>query len=157
MWAILLVSLMVAAAIHSRFSTTRKSELFLVYLLAGYCGIAQIAFGLAMLLAPAEWQLAHMPRVQPDNPAMTWVAFLWIGMGTIGALTIWLRGIYIVAPLVGWSIFWSGATLAHSIHDGPITVLGFLHMFAVHGLIAILLVSLGLAFRRKFRDQPREA
>lgn len=159
MWIILLIVLMAAAAIHSKFgkSGTPAPELFLVYLLAGYCGIAPIAMGVAMLVASPEWQLAHLPRVQPGNPVMTWFAFLWIGMGAIGALSIRFRGTYLIAPLVGWTIFWAGGNLAHIIHDPsdghPLTVHGFLHLFVAHGLIALLLVGFGVAMWRRTRPQ----
>ena len=153
MWIGFLVALIVAATIHSRFSRTSKAELYLVYLLAGYCGIAQVAFGLAMLFAPAEWQLAHMPRVQPYNPSMAWVAFLWLGMGAIGTMTIWLRGVFMVAPLVAWMIFWTGATVAHSVYDGQLTPHSFIHIFAGHGLVAVLLASFAASLWRASRTQ----
>lgn len=160
MWIVLLIVLMAAAAIHSKLAAgsgrTRASELFLVYLLAGYCGLAPIALGLATFIASPEWQIAHIPRVQPGNPLMTWFALLWLGMGAVGTLSIWLRGPYLIAPLVGWSIFWGGATFAHVAHDPseahPLTAHGFAHIFVAHGLIAILLIGLGIATWRGSRQ-----
>jgi hypothetical protein len=160
MWIILLIVLMAAAAVHSRLaagkSRTPPSELFLVYLLAGYCGIAPIITGLALFVAPPDWQIALMPRAQPGNPLTAWFAVLWLGMGAIGTLTIWLRGVYLVAPMVGWSIFWGGATFAHAIHDPtdahPLTAVGFTHIFIAHGLIAILLVAFGVVSWRGRRQ-----
>ena len=162
MFLIFLILCLLGATLHSLLgksrSRERTAELFAVYMLAGYCGIAQILFAAALVFAPAEWQMAHLPEVQPGNPVMAWFACLILGLGTIATMTIRHRGAFLAAPLIAWAIFWTGATFAHSIHDHsdahPLTAHSFLGVFVTHGLVAlILIVSGGVLWRARHRSE----
>lgn len=148
MFFYLLLVLVAVAAIHAavtrRRSTTTLAELLLIYLLAGYCGVAQLGMGIAALVAPAE-VAAHM-GVPAGNPIQLWTSFLLLGMAAIGILSIWLRGSYLVAPVVGWSIFFLGATYAHvytdALNGAPIDGAAVLRAFVNHGMVSVLLIGL---------------
>ena len=146
MWFALLVLSLVAASIHLRLrpaaSKAASAELVLVYLLAGYCGIAQIIRSIVVLVTGAPL-MAHI-QFTPGDPAVIWLAFFGLGLGAIGALSIWRRGGFLLAPVVAWSIFWVGTTFAHirmdAWHGVTNSWLGLGWAFATHGLIAVLLV-----------------
>jgi hypothetical protein len=146
MWFALLIVSLIAAAIHVRVrrlsSRSATAEVFLVYLLAGYCGFAQIARAFAILAKGAPL-MAHVQFTSGD-PAVMWLAFFSLGCGALGALSIWKRGDYLLGPVVAWSIFWIGTTFAHlrmdEWHGISNSTLGVLWAFATHGLIALLLV-----------------
>lgn len=146
MWFALLIISMIAAAIHVRLrppgSRAGTAEVFLVYLLAGYCGFAQIVRAFAILAKGAPL-MAHV-QFTPGDPAVMWLAFFSLGCGVIGALSIWRRGDYLLAPVVTWAIFWTGTTFAHlrmdEWHGMSNSWLGVTWAFATHGLIAVLLV-----------------
>lgn len=146
MWFALLVLSLVAAAIHIRVrpagSKAASAELVLVYLLAGYCGFAQIIRAFAILVKGAPL-MAHV-QFTPGDPAVMWLAFFSLGCGVIGALSIWKRGNFLLAPVVVWTIFWTGTTFAHlrmdEWHGITNSWVGVAWAFATHGLIAVLLV-----------------
>lgn len=146
MWFALLIVSLVAAAVHVRVrpaaSRAASAEVYLVYLLAGYCGFAQIVRAFAILAKGAPL-MAHV-RFTPGDPAVLWLAFFSLGCGAIGALSIWKRGEFLLAPVVTWSIFWTGTTYAHLRMDAWHGITnawsGVAWAFATHGLIAVLLV-----------------
>lgn len=146
MWFIFIILSIVAAIVHARLTQPRTrqrlAELCLVYLLAGICGILQIAFGFAILLA-GDRVAAHM-HVPPGNPEQVWMAYLVFGMGVIGTLAIWLRGRCLIAPALGWAIFFAGATYAHinasAIAGHPPSFSSLSTIFLSHGLTSLLLV-----------------
>lgn len=147
MWFALLVLSLIAAAIHVRVRKTDSraaaAEVFLVYLLAGYCGIAQIVRAFAILVKGAPL-MAHV-QFTPGDPAVMWLAFFSLACGVVGALSIWKRGDYLLAPVVAWAIFWTGTTFAHirmdEWHGITNSWVGIAWAFATHGLIAVLLVT----------------
>ena len=157
MWLALLALCFIAAAVHLRFGKPRSraaaAELFLVYVLAVYCGIAQIVRSVIVLVTGAP----VMPHVQftPGDPAVLWLAFFGLGCGAIGVLSVWKRGEFLLAPVVAWSIFWVGTTFAHvemdQWHGITSSWLMLAWTFATHGLIAVALVVLYTLSRR----QPR--
>ena len=158
MWLIFLAGLLVAGVIHARLmhkTTAQTLELVLVYLLAGYCGVGQIAMAAGALVMPDH--IAEHMGMPPGNPIMVWTAFLLLGMGVIGTMTIWLRGNFLVGPIVAWTIFWAGATYAHinaeAVAGHPVTPTDFAWNFAAHGFIAVLLIGLSLAYWRASRGR----
>lgn len=160
MWFALLVVSLIAAAIHVRVRPTGSkgaaAEVFLVYLLAGYCGLAQIVRAFAILIKGAPL-MAHV-QFTPGDPAVMWLAFFSLGCGVIGTLTIWRRGDFLLAPVVAWAIFWTGTTFAHlrmdEWHGITNSWLGIAWAFATHGLIAVLLV---VFYTLSLRRPPLEA
>ena len=161
MWMSLLTLLLVAGVYHAAQTRSRgwggRAEILLVYVLVGYCGISQIGMGIAALVASPDWLAAIMPRAATGGALITWAAFMWIGMGVVATLSIWLRGVYLVGPVVGWSIFWIGATYAHMARDfdaanapGLAAIFG---IFMMHSFVGFLLLGCGLASWRA----PRHA
>jgi hypothetical protein len=155
MWFALLVLSMLAAAVHlrARRTTSRAApaEIFLVYLLAGYCGFAQILRAVAILVKGAPF-MAHV-KFTPGDPAVLWLAFFSLGCGVIGAMSIWKRGDFLLGPVVAWSIFFVGVTFAHlrmdEWHGLSNSWLGVVWAFATHTLIAVLLVVFYVASVRR--------
>jgi hypothetical protein len=160
MWFALLILSLVAAGIHLNSRPARpkaaSAELVLVYLLAGYCGFAQIARSIAVLVL-GQPLMGHV-QFTPGDPAVMWLGFFGLGCGLIGALTIWRRGSFLLAPVLVWSIFWTGTTLAHIRLDGWNDVVeswpSMLWIFATHGLIAVLLVVFYLLSIRRADALP---
>ena len=74
---------------------------------------------------------------------MQFLCFTFLGMSTIAILSIWLRGQYLIAPTVCWSIFWLGATYVHLANayaaKGYLTLHFFFIVFFSHGIVAVLL------------------
>ncbi len=146
MFVALLVLLLVAAAVHTAASGRRSrqavAQLFLLYVLVGYCGVAMIgvaAFGLASPDRFAAW--LGWPA---GNPFQQFGSFALLGMGVASILSLWLRGPYLVGPAVAWAVFFAGATVGHLADLGQRGVSHgtALHVFATHTAITLLLVAL---------------
>jgi len=161
MWQLIELSLLGAGAAHAYFtpgrSPARFAEMMLVYLLAGYCGVTMFAVGVMAVVNP-DWVAVNMAQVPPGNAVMIWAGFFFIGLAIISIMTIWLRGIFLIAPVLTWSIYWAGATYAHLVadqHNGhALTQAAVLDTFISHGLIAVILLVLsGLLWR--YSSMPR--
>ena len=79
------------------------------------------------------------------GPVQQFFDFAFLGMATIALLSAWFRGPSLVAPTLGWSIFWFGATyihLADHYATGSLTFGVVLRVFSSHGLIALAMISL---------------
>jgi hypothetical protein len=146
MWFALLVLSLVAAGIHLNSRPARpkaaSAELVLIYLLAGYCGFAQIIRSIAVLVR-GQPLMGHV-QFTPGDPAVMWLGFFGLGCGVIAAISIWRRGNFLIAPVIVWSVFWTGTTFAH-IRLGDWNQVSetwpwMLWTFATHGLIAVLLI-----------------
>jgi len=152
MWFLMLIAALIAGFIHSRwrgYPRARCAETMLVWVLATYCGIAQLLLGSAMLIHQSPIVLP----VEIDPAVMLWVGLLIVGAGATGTLSIFRRGDFLLAPVVSWSIFWGGATFAHLNFDSVHGHAGGLHaalwIFATHGLVAVVLVTLYVLSRRR--------
>ncbi len=148
MGLIFLVVILGAAALHAFKTKARTSqrwiELFLVYLLVGYCGL--FVFGVSIFGLVDGEQLAKTFGFSTGGPFMQFLCFTFLGMSTIAILSIWLRGQYLIAPTVCWSIFWLGATYVHLANafaaKGYLTFHFSLIVFFSHGIVAVLLLGL---------------
>lgn len=149
MFHMLLPAVVLAGLVHGLLTRNkglgRVPEMMLVWLLAVYCGLAQIAVGTVMVVNP-DWVATHMARVPPGNPVMLWAGFLYLGLAIIATMTVKLRGTFILGPVIAWSIFWIGATYAHvqaEIANGTgVSAHGFAAIFIAHGLVGIILIAL---------------
>ena len=145
MFLLLLAALIVAAGSqigYSRPTPRRASELMMVYLLVGYCGIPMLLVGGFSIIQP-DLTAAHL-GFAGGNPFQSFVAVAVLGMGTIATMSARMRGRFLVAPAVCWTVFFSGATVIHLAdygHRGTLTHGSALLIFATHGLIAILLLG----------------
>ena len=115
MGLIFLVVILGAAVVHALKTKARTSqrwrELFLVYLLVGYCGL--FVFGISIFGLVDGEQLARTFGFSTGGPFLQFLCFTFLGMSTIAILSIRFRGQYLIAPTVCWSIFWLGATYVH--------------------------------------------
>ena len=155
MFLVLLVALIVAALVHARFrgppTAERIAELVVVYVLVGYCGLPQLALGLSMVVSSDA--VAHLSRVSDPGELLPWLSWLYAGSGLIAVLAYRLRGDYLLAPVLLWSIFFAGATWAHfhteGVHGRTPGLHGALWIVASHGLVsAVLLGGWWIARRR---------
>lgn len=143
-----IAALLVAGIVHARVRKMTAPgsawEMMLVYLLAAYCGILQITTSISMLADPD--QLAAHIGFPPGNPIQVFAAFMLMAAGVSAALSIWLRGIYLVGPAVTWAVFFYGATYAHlytaRFNGLEITTARALEAFLTHGLVSTILLAL---------------
>jgi len=161
MWQLIEVSLLGAGAVHAYVtpnrSPARVAEMMLVYLLAGYCGVTMFAVGLMAVINP-DWVAVNMAHVPPGNAVMIWAGFFFLGVSAVSIMTIWLRGVFLIAPVIVWSTYWAGATYAHLVAEQqgghPLTSDVVFQTFVSHGLIAVILLVLsGLLWR--YSTMPR--
>ena len=161
MWQLIELSLLAAGAVHAYVtpgrSPARFAEMMLVYFLAGYCGATMFAVGVVAVVNP-DWVAVNMAQVPPGNAVMIWAGFFFLGVSLISMLTIWLRGVFLIAPVLTWSIYWAGATYAHLVADEKnghaITSDVVLDTFFSHGMVAVILLALsGLLWRSSSAPQ----
>ena len=160
---VLIVVLLIAALVHARLrypvTPGATSELILVYILAGYCGVQQIALGAGILLTGGRI-MSHFGFQAGNQPIFLWVSFLLLGGGLMSMLAIWKRDSYLLAPVLMWSVFFAGATYGHiqlnEVNGTSATWASMAKIFASHGLISVLLIALYLVSRayRAHRTTP---
>ena len=151
-WEIALLSILAAGALHGYLTRDRGPgripEMMLVYLLTAYCGVLQIVVAGALLCDP-DWVAIHMTHTPPGDPIMAWTAFVYLGLAATAVLAPWFRGAYLVAPTLGWAIYWAGATYAHAVvalaeNRGKLANI-IAGAFISHGIVAVILAGLALA------------
>jgi hypothetical protein len=142
---LLLAASLVAVAIHAMLlkerTTRRIGEIAMLYILAGYCGVAMLASSL-FSLANAE-RFARMHGFPTGSPFQDFTAVAMLGMSILSLLALWYRGTYLIAPAVCWAVFFGGATWIHAkdLGDkGAFTHGGLIAIFVTHGLISVLLI-----------------
>src|SRR5262249_13933912 len=129
----------IGATIHSVIAsragrTGRSVELFLVYLLAGYYGVAMILAGVVQLLNPEA--IARLKGWPASAPLQTLYAFALFGLAVSAILGIWWRGRYLMAPAISGSVLLLGGAYVHGseilargvfdvARDGPEMLLDF--------------------------------
>jgi hypothetical protein len=151
LFILLLLVVLIAIAIHWYRSPARTPErlgvLTLLYVLVGYCGVPMLLISVWNLADPA---LA--PRLlgfAADNPFQTFLGWAYLGMSLIATAALRWRGAYLIGPALVWATFFAGATSIHLAdlgERGALTHSGALGIFAMHGLISLLLLGgLGLS------------
>ena len=158
MFLVLLLALLVAATVHAMISRRRSrqelAELFLLYVLVGYCGFAMfLVSGFSLLAGDRVAAWLGWPL---NNPFQQFLSFALLGLATAAILSIRYRDTYLVGPVVAWSVFFIGATYGHL---GDLSQRGVshgtaLHVFTTHTSIPILLLGLlalsgAVSFRRR--------
>lgn len=123
-------------------------ELFLVYLLAGYYGVAMILAGVIQVLNPEG--IARLKGWPASPPLQTLYAFALFGLAVSAILSIWWRGRYLLAPAISGSVLLFGGAYVHGSEmlargafalptDGPEILLDF----AVPMTILVLAATYG--------------
>lgn len=140
MFLILLGLLVAAAAIHaSRLEVRtrqRVAEVFLRWLLAGYCGVPMAAVSLGILVIPDH--VAEMLPLGEPGPLAAFFGWAYLGMSVPAVMAVQRRGAFLLGPAVVWAVYLVGATLVH-LHGGGhgVGFAGFLHTIATHGLVGV--------------------
>lgn len=147
MFVLMLLLLVVAAIVHARRTgpagSARIAECVLVYVLVGYCGLAQLVVGGATLLS--DELVRHLARVSDVGEVLPWFASMYVGAALAAVLAVRLRGDYLIGPVLVWSAFFAGATWAHlhteAVHGRGTGLHATLWIFAAHGLVSAVLLS----------------
>lgn len=146
MFVILLLMLIAAGTLHARLTgprtARRTAECILVYVLAGYCGFAQVIVGGATFVSPDL--VAHLARVADVGETLPWFGSMYVGAALAALLAVRLRGDYLIGPVIVWAAFFAGATWAHlhteAVHGRAPGLHGSLWIFASHGLVSVTLL-----------------
>jgi hypothetical protein len=145
MFVILLAVVLVAASIHvarlDERTTPRIGEIGLLYLLVGYCGVPMVVVSVGSLVSPDH--AADVLGFPAGNPFQTFLGFALLGMSLLSLLALRYRRTFLIAPAICWSVFFAGATFIHLKDFGARGALShgdIFHIFASHGLVALLLV-----------------
>jgi hypothetical protein len=147
MFTLLLFSMIAAGMVHAHFAgvaaPARVAEYMLVYVLVGYCGIAQLAVGASAFVSPSF--IAHLSRVGDVGELLPWMGSMYLGAAVAAVLAIRLRGDYLIGPVLVWAGFFAGATWAHlhteSVHGRDAGLHGGLWIFSSHGLVSLVLLG----------------
>jgi len=143
---ILLVVVLLAAGIHAAQARERTTQhvarIFLLYLLVGYCGVPMLIFVGWALMSP-EAAAAHL-GFPAGNPFQEFAGLAILSLALLSVLALRYRRTFLIAPAIGWAVFFFGATLIHLKdfhHKAALTHFSAVHIFATHGLIALLLTA----------------
>ena len=109
--ALILIVIAVVHGARAKLKLEQRVELVLVYLLAVYHGF--IMLGVALFLLLASERGAAMLSAPAGNVFQDFFGFAYLGMAAASILCIWLRGHYLVGPVVYWSLYFFGATYIH--------------------------------------------
>ena len=149
MFLIILAVVLTGAAAHVALrggdrSRERVGEVVLLWTLVGYCGIPMLVVAGTILMHPHGTLEAF--GFPPGNPIAGFFGWAYLGMALSATLALRYRGAYLVAPALIWAIFFIGATFLHLAegHSGG-THAGALAIFAMHGLISLILLGALLA------------
>jgi len=114
MFLLIAFALAVAGFVHGalvRSPVVKRVELALVYLLAGYFGLVMLVVGIFCLAVPER--AAAMLGAEAGNPFELFVGWAFCGMALAALLAVRLRGVYLVGPIVAWSVDFFGAVQVH--------------------------------------------
>jgi len=89
----------------------RIVEVFLLYFLGNEWGIAAVFTSLTHVVASDN--LAKAIGWQAGSPFQIELGFASLGLALLGVLSIWLRGLFWIAPVVSHSVFLWGAAYVH--------------------------------------------
>jgi hypothetical protein len=116
------------------------AEFFLVYFLVLYCGFQLLGTSIADLVASLS--NASIYPFPPAGASQQFFGFSLLGMFVIAISAIWMRGKYLIAPTIGFSIFWLGATAIHFAEEQIPTIQDYVVLFFAHALISVIMLSL---------------
>ncbi len=153
MFILFLFALVGAGYLHGRIGGSRgiqsRYELMLVYLLAGYCGVIMVGVSIWGMINPSA--ASGMLRTEPGSPFQDFFLVAYLGMSVMATLSIWIRGSYLIANVVCWSIYWFGATYLHLVEYHESGHLSFelaVRIVGAHTLVPmLLLILMGLSLR----------
>ena len=121
------------------------AEIMLVYVLVGYCGIYMVLAGILDLAA--SFRNGTIFPFPAGGATQQFFDFALLAMATMAIFSVRFRGRYLASPVIGWSLFWFGATYIHVANlyaTGGLSLWAGLEIFSSHALVA--LAQLGLLF-----------
>jgi hypothetical protein len=94
LWLAILVGTIIGATVHCLVRRQRGAavEVYLVYLLVGYYGLAMVLAALVHLTNPAG--IAQLKGWVSSEPIQTLYAYALLGMALSSMLTVWMRGTF---------------------------------------------------------------
>lgn len=137
-----------ALAPSHRSDRSKRVELSLVWLVAGYFGVVMVAVALFMLFAPER--AAAFLDAEPGNPFQEFAGVLYLSMALMAVLAAFFRGVYLVAPVFTWAFYFLAATAVHLgqyHHAGDLGAHSGVVIVAEHALPALLAIGLALRLR----------
>ena len=113
LWLLILVGTVIGATVHCVMRRERGSfvEVYLVYLLVGYYGIAMLLAAMVHLTNPAG--IAQLKGWVSSEPIQALYAFALLGMAVSSILSVWMRGTYLLGPAVFGSTLLLGGAFVH--------------------------------------------
>ena len=113
LWLLILVGTVIGATVHCVMRRERGSlvEVYLVYLLVGYYGIAMLLAAMVHLTNPAG--IAQLKGWVSSEPIQALYAFALLGMAVTSILSVWIRGTYLLGPAVFGSTLLLGGAFVH--------------------------------------------
>jgi hypothetical protein len=113
LWLLILVGTVIGATVHCVMRRERGSvvEVYLVYLLAGYYGLAMLLAALVHLTNPGG--IAQLKGWVSSEPIQALYAFALLGMAASSILSVWMRGTYLLGPAVFGSTLLLGGAFVH--------------------------------------------
>jgi hypothetical protein len=113
LWLAILIGTIIGATAHCLLRRQRGSaiEVYLVYLLVGYYGLAMVLAALVHVTNPVG--IAQLKGWVSSEPIQTLYAFALLGMALSSILTVWIRGPYLLGPAVSGSILLLGGAFVH--------------------------------------------
>jgi len=145
MFIALLLALVAAGFSHAVITKqkTRTAEFILLYVLIGYCALPLGFIGLRALLMP-EIMIQNM-KLTAEPSFVRFTASLIVALAIMAVLALRLRGAFLIAPVIGWAVFWLGADYAHIglLHDhGQSASAAYTaQIFAAHGMVSLVLLA----------------
>jgi hypothetical protein len=121
LWLLILVGTVIGATVHCVMRRERGSvvEVYLVYLLVGYYGLAMLLAALVHLTNPGG--IAQLKGWVSSEPIQALYAFALLGMAASSILSVWMRGTYLLGPAVFGSTLLLGGAFVHGrevLHSG---------------------------------------
>jgi hypothetical protein len=148
-------AVVLGALVHlwaTRFTPRTKQrivEVFLLYFLCVGWGVGSVMWSLGYILYPGEF--AALVGLESGGGFQVVLGFAGLGLALLGVLSIWLRGVFWVAPAVGWSMLLWGAAY---VNIGDIVARGNLSLgsawlvFALQIAVPLIVLSLLVAYIR---------
>jgi len=148
--AVTIVSAIVHLLVSKSIPRTKKRvvEVFLLYFLGNQWGFVAVLSSLNHIVAPDN--LAIAIGWQTGSPFQIELGFASLGLALLGVLSIWLRGLFWIAPVVGKSVFLWGAAYVHIldlIENSPLNP-GRLPVLFTDIVVPVIVISLLFAHIR---------
>lgn len=140
---------------HKEVTPLRLVDLYIMYFLFGVIGLGSIYVFIGHAFFGE--QIARFIGWPPGNPFQLEVAFANLAFGVLGFLSIWFRGDFWIATIIGQTIFSWGAAYGHikdmiehnNYAPGNVGLVLYLDILIPLILVILLLISMFLKRAKK--------